>query len=76
MRIRIEKVRANREALKDKVAELGIEREHAEAIYDAAPDIDTDEVEWLKYYRANQPEMETAGLYLHIERLTEMLSAT
>lgn len=67
-------IQAHREVLREKVAELGIEREHAQAIYDAAPDMDTDQVGWLKYYRANKSAMETADLHLQIGRLTKMLS--
>ena len=75
MRKRIQEIRAKIEALTAQVERLNIEQDQAAAIFDAAPDIDTAEGEWLKYYEANQPEMEAAGLYLHIERLKDVLAS-
>ena len=75
MRKRIQEIRAKIEALTAQVERLNIEQDQAAAIFDAAPDIDTAEGEWLKYYEANQPEMEAAALYLHIERLKDVLAS-
>jgi len=73
MRKRIQEIRAKIEALTAQVERLNIEQDQAAAIFDAAPDVD--EKAWLAYYEANQPEMEAAALYLHIERLKDVLAS-